>query len=200
MDVLSKSERTKRYIIEQSAPVFNQKGFAGTSMADIMNVTGLTKGGIYGNFDSKDQIVLAVFDHNLQVLFDSYRDKIRAEKDAIGKLHAILGYFKNINFHPELAGGCPILNTSIEADDTHPELKARVVKAIDIWRETVIKLIETGKRYKQIKPQVNSRKMAHVFIAMVEGGVMLAKAYQDNKYISDVFDHIKQTIDRDFRL
>lgn len=199
MEVLSKSEKTKRYIIEQSAPVFNQKGFAGTSMADIMEVTSLTKGGIYGNFESKDQIALAVFDYNLQLLFDSYRAKIKAEKDAIGKLHALLGYYKNINYHPDLPGGCPILNTSIEADDTHPELKARVVKAIDVWRETVIKLIENGKRYHQIKPQVNSRKMANVFIALVEGGVMLAKAYQNNKYVLDVFDHIKYTIERDLR-
>ena len=199
MDTLTKSERTKRYIIERSAPVFNQKGFAGTSMADIMQVTGLTKGGIYGNFESKDQIALNVFDYNLQVLFESYRAKIKSEKDAVGKLHALLGYFKNINFHSELPGGCPILNTSIEADDTHPELKARVVRAIDIWRETVVKVIENGKRYNQIKPDVNSRKMANVFIALVEGGVMLAKAYQNNKYISDVFDHIKQTIDRDLK-
>lgn len=200
MEVLTKSERTKRYIIEQSAPVFNQKGFAGTSMADIMEVTGLTKGGIYGNFESKDQIALAVFDHNLQVLFDSYRAKIKAEKHAIAKLHALLGYFKNVNYHSELPGGCPILNTSIEADDTHPELKARVVRAIDIWRVTLVKLIENGKRYNQIKPEVNSDKMASVFIALVEGGVMLAKAYQNNKYISDVFDHIRYTIERDLKL
>ena len=62
-----------------------------------------------------------------------------------------------------------------------------------------MKLIENGKRYSQIKPEVNSNKMANVFIAMVEGGVLLSKAYQNNKYISDVFDHIRYTIERDLK-
>lgn len=50
---MSKAERTKQFIIEKTAPIFNAKGYMGTSMNDIMNATGLTKGSIYGNFETK---------------------------------------------------------------------------------------------------------------------------------------------------
>jgi len=46
-------------IIEQAAALFNQQGYAGSSMSDLMRVTGLQKGGIYNHFRSKDELALA---------------------------------------------------------------------------------------------------------------------------------------------
>ena len=56
--MMTKAEKTKQYIIEKTAPVFNRKGFAGTSMNDIVEVTGLTKGSIYGNFEKDRKSVV----------------------------------------------------------------------------------------------------------------------------------------------
>ncbi len=49
----TKSDRTKQFILEKVAPVFNKNGYFGTSMSDITEATGLTKGAIYGNFKNK---------------------------------------------------------------------------------------------------------------------------------------------------
>ncbi len=54
---LSKSEKTKAFIIEKAAPVFNTKGYAGTSLSDLTAATGLTKGAIYGHFENKDAVM-----------------------------------------------------------------------------------------------------------------------------------------------
>ena len=53
METMTKSEKTRRFIIEQSAAIFNKKGIAGTSISDLMESTKLAKGGIYGNFDER---------------------------------------------------------------------------------------------------------------------------------------------------
>ena len=59
---MTKSERTRQFIIERSAALFNRKGYAGTSLNDIIEVTGLSKGGIYGNFKKgKEEIAVAAF-------------------------------------------------------------------------------------------------------------------------------------------
>jgi TetR/AcrR family transcriptional repressor of nem operon len=58
---MTKAEKTKAFIIERSAPLFNSKGYSGTSMNDLMEITGLTKGSIYGNFENKDEVALAAF-------------------------------------------------------------------------------------------------------------------------------------------
>jgi len=62
---MGKSEQTKAFIIEKTAPLFNIKGYAGTSLSDITDATKLTKGSVYGNFTNKDEVALAVFDYNL---------------------------------------------------------------------------------------------------------------------------------------
>ena len=50
---MNKGEMTRQRIIEESAPIFNQRGYAGCSMQDVMEATGLEKGGIYRHFESK---------------------------------------------------------------------------------------------------------------------------------------------------
>ena len=75
---MGKKERTRKYIIEQAAPLFNQKGFAGTSLHDIMEITGLKKGGIYGNFESKEEIAIASFEYSVELVTEKV--KLRADQ------------------------------------------------------------------------------------------------------------------------
>ena len=63
---MSKAEKTRAFIIEKSAPVFNIKGYAGTSLNDLMLATGLTKGSIYGNFKDKDDVALSVYRYSVR--------------------------------------------------------------------------------------------------------------------------------------
>ena len=76
---MTKSEKTRRFIIEQSAAIFNKKGIAGTSISDLMESTKLAKGGIYGNFNSKEEIIVEVFDY-LTDLVATGLDKAAAGK------------------------------------------------------------------------------------------------------------------------
>jgi len=52
----TKAERTSAFIIERVAPVFNKHGYIGTSMSDLTEATGLTKGALYGNFENKEAL------------------------------------------------------------------------------------------------------------------------------------------------
>ena len=60
---MTKGENTRREIVEKAAPLFNQKGFEGTSLSDLMRVTGLQKGGIYRHFSSKEELAGEAFDY-----------------------------------------------------------------------------------------------------------------------------------------
>ncbi len=198
-ELLSKAEKTKRFILEKAAPLFNQKGYAGTSLSDIMEVTGLTKGGIYGNFKNKDEIALQAFDFNIEVLYDAFRDAIKLHKDALTKLQTILGFHKSIMYHPVLVSGCPILNTAVEADDTHPELKVRVIKALNIWKEGIVYIINKGKEKGQIKENINADKYADIFISLIEGGLMMTKTYQNKKHLNNCYEHINHIIQNELK-
>ena len=64
---MEKGRATRQRVIAQAAPVFNQHGFAGTTLSELMEATGLQKGGIYRHFAGKEQLALEAFDHAHEV-------------------------------------------------------------------------------------------------------------------------------------
>ena len=171
----SKSERTKQFIIEQTAPVFNAKGFAGTSLTDLTEATGLTKGSIYGNFENKDEVALAAFDYNFEKVTNYIRSKILATDHSVDRLLIYPAVYRNFLTIPFLQPGCPILNTSTEADDTHPRLKQKAADALLFWKRSIENLVKRGIERKEIKSGTNPAEIAVVLMSLIEGAIMQAK-------------------------
>ena len=192
--VISKAERTRQLIIEKAAHLFNQKGFAGTSMQDIMAATGLTKGGIYGHFESKEEIALAAFEHATSYLTRLIADKLAAHTSASSKLGALFNFYRNYLLTPPIIGGCPVLNTSVEADDTNPQLRASVVKVLNRLHKAVANIVRQGVEQGEFKADVDADRFAVLLISMVEGGIMVSKAYGDASPLNTVLQHLEQLI------
>ncbi|WP_343522815.1 TetR/AcrR family transcriptional regulator [Pedobacter sp.] len=171
----TKSENTKRLIIEKTAPVFNTKGYAGTSINDLMDATGLSKGCIYGNFQNKDEIALSVFDHNFGKVTQHMKERILATENSIERLLVYPQTYKNYFRYPYLQAGCPILNTATEADDTHAKLKERAQKALGLWKTAIVNQIKRGIERKEIKEDTDATEIAVIMISMIEGAFMQAK-------------------------
>jgi len=172
---LSKTERTRQLIVERTAPVFNAKGFAGTSLTDLTNATGLTKGSIYGNFKNKDEVGLAAFDYNFQKVTAHIRSRILATDNAIERLMVYPFVYRDFLKIPFLKAGCPILNTATEADDTHPLLKAKAAEALAFWKKAVENQVKRGIERKEIRQDTDPVEITVVMISLIEGAVMQAK-------------------------
>lgn len=172
---MSKAEKTRQFIIEKTAPVFNRKGYAGTSLSDITEATGLTKGSIYGNFTNKDEVALAAFDYNFGLMSSIIKKKMAEQPKAIDKLKVYLTIYSEFTKFPALQGGCPVLNTSTEADDTHEALRQKAANAIDKWYKTIYNIIKEGQDNGGIRKSINAKDFAGAFIALIEGGIMITK-------------------------
>jgi len=173
---LSKSQRTRKFIIETTAPIFNTKGYEGTSMSDITEATGLTKGSIYGNFENKEEVALAAFDHNHGIIKKIITEKISKAESYHDKLmvYAIV-YHSFTRKSGFVKGGCPVLNTAIEADDTNPPLRDKAANAVESWRKSIINLIKAGIIAGEFKKDIPLEQTALSIIALIEGGVMISK-------------------------
>src|SRR5690606_13094554 len=112
--MMTKAEKTRQFIIEKTAPIFNRKGYAGTSLSDITEATGLTKGSIYGNFKNKDEVAIAAFNYNFGLLSEWIKGKRDNEPDPIKKLKIYINVFSNFTDNPVLRWGCPVLNSATE--------------------------------------------------------------------------------------
>ena len=196
---MTKAERTRQHIIARAAPLFNQKGYAGTSMQDIMAATGLTKGGIYGHFESKEEIALAAFEHAAGIVTRLIAERVARQQTAVDKLKAILIFYKQYILSPPVAGGCPVLNTAVEADDTNPLLRASVVKVLNRLHRAVAGIITQGIETGEFRADADVSRFPILFISMIEGGVMVSKAYGDAKYLNTVILQLEKMIETELQ-
>ncbi|MEM6966927.1 MAG: TetR family transcriptional regulator [Bacteroidota bacterium] len=188
---MKKSDKTRLLIIEKAAVLFNQKGFDGTSMRDIMDATGLTKGGIYGNFKKEDndkkgvkeEIAVAAFEHAVKVVKKEVQQRTFVIEHALDKLKAVVYFYKERVLNPPIVGGCPILNTSIDCDNSRPVLQKKVYEAIEYWIERIIKTLEKGKEEGEIRKDVAERDFAVLFIGTLEGGMLMSRISKDNQQL-----------------
>lgn len=197
---VSKAEQTRQLIIRKSASIFNKKGFAGTSLADLTMATGLTKGAIYGNFENKDAVALAVYDYNLDLITTQISAAITAEKHAADKLLAITNFYRSEYAAVLTAGGCPILNTAAEADDSHPALQQKAAQSIQTWKKSIEHIIGKGISRKEIDPQTDASEFATLCIALIEGGILLAKTTGNFNMLHTTLNHIDSLIDTKLRV
>lgn len=192
--MMSKAERTKEYIIEKTAPLFNAKGYVGTSMNDIMNATGLTKGSIYGNFENKDEVALAAFDYNFGAVVSYIKQKIEVRTKMIDRLLVYPETYRNFLKLSFLEAGCPVLNTSTEADDTHPMLRKKAVNALKLWQTSIEKHIRIGIETKEIKANTNAAEFSAILMSLIEGAVMQAKVTGNSTVLNITMDFLEKMI------
>jgi TetR/AcrR family transcriptional repressor of nem operon len=190
----TKGERTRQRIVERAAALFNTRGVAGASMADISLATGLEKGGVYNHFETKDALALAAFDYAAGLVRQRLDAAVAAAPTCVGRLRAIVDVYRMVAEKPFIAGGCPLMNTAIEADDTHPVLCDRARKAIDHWRRLISSTLEDATAAGEIEP-VDPDAVASTMVAILEGAVMLSKLYRDPAHMRFAADHLSLCID-----
>lgn len=180
---MKKGESTKQIIIEKAAEIFNQKGYFGGSLNDIMEATGLQKGGVYRHFENKDKIALEAFDFAFSLMEKRFIDVLNKENTAYGKLIAIINVYNDIIDNPPLIGGCPLLNTAIDSDNTHPLLKEKARKAMDKWIHIIKRILNNGITQDEFKNDIEIDYIPSYIISTIEGAVMISRLYNDSKHI-----------------
>jgi len=193
---MSKADKTKELIIERTAGIFNTKGFAGTSLTDMTDITGLTKGSIYGNFKNKDEVAIEAFKFNLQTmnhLFSSEMAKKNTFRDKLLVYSEVMSNFSETTFP---RGGCPILNTAVESDDTHPGLKHRAQKALLSWKDKIVVILKSGVEAGEFKNIQDPEQIAVTILALLEGGIMIRKLTDNQKSIQLIMKSLRTYIEQ----
>jgi AcrR family transcriptional regulator len=188
--VTRKGERTRQRIVERCAPVFNQRGYAGASMRDLVEATGLEKGGLYNHFGSKEALAVAAFDHSVSLVAAGLTKARASADDAVDQLVATIHAFASWARKPGVPGGCPIMNTAIEADDTNPELHAHARDAMSRWHRLIGAIVKDGKAARQIDPATDPYALATIMTASLEGALMLTRLHDDPAHMDRVVDHL----------
>ncbi len=194
---MSKGEKTRQRIVAEAATLFNQRGFEGGSMADLMQATGLEKGGIYRHFSTKEELAAEAFDYAWRAATDVRMHDLDSVANSVDKLKRFMSNF--IERRPSVPGGCPLLNTAIEADDGNPVLRERARKAFRQWQDRLSEIIRTGLKRKEIRSGVDPKKLATLIIASLEGALMVSRLERDRDALLATQSHLESYLESQVR-
>jgi TetR/AcrR family transcriptional repressor of nem operon len=187
---MNKGDLTRQMIIAKAAPIFNQRGYAGCSIQDILDATGLEKGGIYRHFSSKEELAAEAFQYALANSVRIRTENLGHIRGAVERLRYVIRRFAEGT--STIAGGCPLMNTAIDADDGNPLLRRLVRKGIMDWKSRLCEIVEEGIRSGEIRSTIESRRIANTVIATLEGALMISRiegnklAMQDARATLDI--------------
>jgi TetR/AcrR family transcriptional regulator, transcriptional repressor for nem operon len=176
---MRKGEQTRREIIRKAAPIFNQRGYEGAALSDLMRATGLEKGGIYRHFDSKQQLAGEAFDYAWKVALDTRFEGTLEISNAVDRLKQIVRNFRDRRAGL-VPGGCPLLNTAIDSDDGNPQLRGRAQRALSSWLSRLRWIIEEGQRNGEIRRDVNSWELPTLMVSTLEGSLMASRLLRND--------------------
>jgi TetR/AcrR family transcriptional regulator, transcriptional repressor for nem operon len=197
---MGKGEETRQRIIEEAAPLFNQRGYEGCSIQDIMDATGLEKGGIYRHFGSKDELATEAFDFAWATTSEGRLRQLDSISNQVDRLKQHIANFVTRTRFP---GGCPMLNTAVYSENGsangNPVLRERVREALHGWQRMLGEIVEDGKRAGTIRMDVDACKLANLIIGGVEGAMLIGRIEHSDHPLRDALEHLNEYLEERVR-
>lgn len=191
---VTKSEKTRQHIIQSTAPLFNTRGYDGTTLSDMMEATGLTKGALYGNFTDKEEIAYEAFRYSIQRVREMVRSRLENIPTFKDQLFALFDFYAGYVFDPPVTGGCPLLNTAVEADDYRLTMKKVVTEELMLTVNFIQSLLEQGVAAGEFRQDINARQLAYTFFCSIEGAIMFSRVERSREPIDLISGHCKNIL------
>lgn len=196
----SKAQQTTDFIIQTVAPIFNKNGYYGTSMSDLVEATGLTKGAIYGNFKNKEELAFLAFKYNVDRVVTKIREELGHIKSPLQQLYGLTNFYRTYKAYTIEYGGCPILNIGVDANHKHPELLRRVREVISKLQGYIMKMIQNGIDAGEIRKEINPKTYARKIFTLIEGAVFMTATMNDEMYIQEMMAHVDSIIENELAI
>ena len=191
----AKGQQTKDHFIKTSAHLFNTKGYAGTSISDILNDAGYSKGALYRVFKDKDELAIAAFKYNYNIMKVQLLAAVENASSEVDRIFAIPRFYASMGTDVHfLEGGCPILNTSIEADDTHPQLKKMTRNAFTEMASLMEAAIIAAQANDAVKHDINPKEVSQFMVAAIEGSIAMTQSLETYKILKKNMNYLETAV------
>lgn len=190
---------TSEYILDKVAPIFNRQGYVGTSLSDITNATGLTKGAIYCNFSNKEDLAFKAFQLNVSLAITPLFKLVTVTEGSLNKLYAITNYQRSYYDLVKDRGGCPMLRVSVDAKFNNPLLFKAAQNLSAKFISGLTNIIKDGILNNEIRPNTDAIKNAKIILSQIEGSSLLSFIHNDPDFIISAMDFIDFTIIESFK-
>ena len=185
---------TRDRLINSARHLFWERGFAGTSMSELLAHAEVNSGSFYHFFDSKEALLREVLEGYLRLLRPMVIDPAFASvEEPVGRIFAILAGYRERILGTECRYGCPLGRLALEIDPENAPAHTLIAQNFQGWIEAVRECLEAMKP--AIPPETDLDSLATYVLVVMEGGVMLSRSYRSvepfDRAIAQLREHFR---------
>ena len=175
-----KGERTRQRIIAEALPLFSVKGYFNTSISDILAATGLTKGGLYCHFQSKEDIWYAVYDEAVSVWRETVFQNMRAVDDPMERIAKTCERVLNRYLESQIFdGGCFFVNMLVELSGQSATMSRHILKGFVGFVKLFQNWLKEADAGGQLRSGLDVKEVANFIVITLNGAATLFAASRD---------------------
>lgn len=175
---VEQKERTHSAIIASACKLLRERGIGGARVADVMSGAGLTVGGFYAHFDSKEALVDEAIRRTASLMRSKLFDRID-EKPAAARAEVVLKRYLSAAHRDDPANGCPMPAIVGEVSTSTPEHRSVLAEQISELAEELTKRLVASE-------DSSKRRTALGMIALMYGGISLARAVKGTELSDEI--------------
>lgn len=201
MRVMGRTSDARERIVAAAADLFHARSFEDVSTAEVCALAGVHPGSLYHFFPTKQELGLAVLEHQWQRMREAVLAPLSAARGA--PLERVRGFLDAaVAFHREASDvegtvrGCPVGNLAVELGTLSPELRARSAAIFQEWAEAVTAVLEEAAARGELREGLAPGAGGLLVVSQVEGALVLAKALDDPAPLRVVADALLSALSR----
>ena len=184
----TRANSSRERILECAEAIILQKGFAGTSIEDIIEKAAVTKGGFFYHFEGKTGLAQALVKRYLdqdEVIFNNlFKQADDLSEDPLHQLLIFLKLFADMmaelqQTHP----GCLVVSFTYETYQVNDVVRELIKEGLLSWRKMISERLELIMQKYPSQGDVSVNSVADLFISTIEGGIILSRAFEDNQLL-----------------
>jgi AcrR family transcriptional regulator len=185
---------TRDRLVREAMQLFWEKGYASTSVADVLQRANVNSGSLYHFFPGKQELLLAVLDAYHAgigpMLLDPAWDGV---DDPIERVFALLAKYRAALESTECTYGCPIGSLALELHEPDPPVRAALEKNFAAWLDAIESCLDAARA--RLPRRTDRRELAQLVLTVMEGGVMQARTFRDIAYFDGSVRQLRRYFD-----
>ncbi len=179
-------DKTRQNLLGIAACMFQQKGYNGTSLSDIINRAEVSKGALYHHFSNKQELLYAVVDELYREKFLSRWKKLEQSEDPIESMALSIESMVIEVSEEDMCNGCPIHNLLAELGSTDDGLRSRVNSIFCDAKTMISTALESAQLDGQIASCVDCKRVALFFMCSLNGMPQMVTSCQNREVFTEL--------------
>lgn len=186
---------TKEKLLDAAQQLMLAKGFPATTVDEICEAAGFTKGSFFHYFESKEHLGKEVLDHFYFSLQQTIQQgAFRKKSDPLQRVYGYVDRLIEMTKNPQAPSGCLLGHFTQELSNTYPEIRESCAQHFAEWAATLKQDLDEAKAQYAPKAPFDTQSLAEFFIAVMQGSRILAAAKQDSKVFEQNLQHFKRYV------